>query len=119
MCHCHARKAARESLSQASRSKLASGNSSTQPRRQAIEIEIDDWRRKERQDLAHDEPADDGYAERVAGVRACASPEHQRHRTENRGKSRHQDRAKSQQTRLKDSLLRCDSNRAFSIERKV
>jgi hypothetical protein len=30
---------------------------------QPIECEIDDWRRIEREQLAEDEPADDGYTE--------------------------------------------------------
>src|SRR3984893_16770088 len=71
-------------------------SSPRQPDRQAIEIEVNHRRREERQDLAHDEAADDGDAERMTEFRAGAGPEHQRQRGEDRGESRHQDRAKAQ-----------------------
>src|SRR5689334_21320263 len=45
---------------------------------QAIEVEVHDWGRKQREHLAEDQPADDGDAERAAQLRADAAAQGQR-----------------------------------------
>src|ERR1700722_17722075 len=49
-----------------------------EPRIETVKVEEDDRRRVKRQRLAHDQPADDRIAERLADLRAGAGAEHQR-----------------------------------------
>jgi len=54
-------------------------------RADAVHGEIDDRRRVERQELAQQQPADDGDAERKAQLRAGAAFDGERERAEQRG----------------------------------
>src|SRR5262245_56550631 len=73
-------------------------------RRQAVEREIDDRRGVEREDLAHDQPAHDRDAERLAKLGAHAVPERERHAAEQRRHRGHDDRPKAQERGLLDRL---------------
>src|SRR5258708_26719113 len=64
----------------------------------AIEIEIDDRRGIERQDLAEDQPAEDGNAERLAELAALTHADHQRHGAEQVGHGGHHDPPVAHQT---------------------
>src|SRR5438477_424760 len=55
-----------------------------EPQPEAVEIEVDDGRRVERQQLAHEEAADDRDAERPAELRADARAEREREPTQQR-----------------------------------
>src|SRR6267378_6034081 len=55
-----------------------------QPGLQAVEVDIDDRRRIQREDLRQREAADDGIAERLANLRAYSRADHHRHATEQR-----------------------------------
>src|ERR1700753_2397413 len=57
----------------------------------AVEIEIDDRGGVERQDLADDQPAEDGNAQRLAKLAALAETDHQWHRAEQCGHGGHHD----------------------------
>ena len=90
-------------------------NSAAEP----VEIDVDHRRGEQRQQLADQQAADDGDAERMAQLRARAAAEHQRQRAEQRRHRRHQDGAEAQQRRLMDRLaratcLRCARPRARS-----
>src|SRR5207248_4896919 len=72
---------------------------------EAVEIEIDDRRRVERQHLRQQQPADDAVAERLAYLGAGAGPEHQRHAAQQRRHRRHQDGPEAQHAGAVDRLL--------------
>src|SRR6185437_10314490 len=74
--------------------------------RETVEEEIDDRGGEERQQLADEQPADDGETEWRAQLRARAGAEHQRQGREERRHGGHQDRPEAQQRRLVDRLLR-------------
>ena len=59
-------------------SSVCSGAGPRQPRLQALHRQIDHRRRVERQQLAEQQPADDGDAERIAQLRAGAAFERER-----------------------------------------
>ena len=61
-------------------------------RLQALHREIDDRGRVKREQLAEQQPADDGDAERVAQLRAGSAFERQRNGAEQRRQRRHHDR---------------------------
>src|SRR5438034_4781328 len=65
---------------------------------EAVEREVDDGRRVERQQLAHDEAADDGDAERLPQLGAHAAAERERHAAEQRGQDRKSTRLNSSHT---------------------
>src|SRR4051812_23151422 len=58
--------------------------SSEHPGLQPIEVDVDDRRRIERQDLRQSETADDGVAERLAKLRADPATQHHRYATKQR-----------------------------------
>jgi hypothetical protein len=62
-----------------------------------VEGQIDDRRREQGQQLADQQAAEDGDAQRTAQLGALAPAQHQRHGGEQRGQRRHQDRAEAQQ----------------------
>ena len=66
-----------------------------QPPLEALHQQIDHRRGVEREQLAQQQAADDGDAERVAQLRAGAAFERERHGAEQRGQRRHHDRAGS------------------------
>jgi hypothetical protein len=84
---------------------IAGHGSRNPPRRRAAKAgadavhgEIDDGRRVERQQLAQQEPADDGHAERKGQLRAGAAFDRERdERSEQGGQRRHHDRASRRQ----------------------
>ena len=69
---------------------------------QPVEIEIDDRRGVEREQLAERQPSDHRITERLAKLRAGASPKHQRHAAKHGGHGGHQDRPKSKQASFAD-----------------
>ena len=87
-----------------------------QPHRQAIEIEVDDRRREQREHLADDQAADDGDAERLAQFGAGAGTEHQRQRAEDRGHRGHHDRPEAQQAGLVDRVARRQAFDALGLQ---
>ena len=66
-----------------------------EPFTEIVQVDEDDRCRVQRQHLTDDEPADDGDAQRVAQFRAFAGSERKRQSAEQRGESRHHDRAKA------------------------
>ncbi len=73
---------------------------------QPVEQQVDHRRGVERQRLRHDQPADDGDAERTAQLRARAARDHQRQRAEQRRQRRHHDRPEALEAGLVDRLRR-------------
>src|SRR5437764_275959 len=61
----------------------------TQPQTEAIEMQVHDWRRIKREQLADDEATDDRYAQRLPKLRAITRAQSQGHRAEQRGHGRH------------------------------
>ena len=90
-----------------------------QPRAQPLHVEIDHRRGVEREQLAEQQAADDGDAERIAQLRAGAAFQRQRQRAEQRGQRRHHDRAEAQQGRLHDRLLGRQTLVALGLDREV
>src|SRR5439155_7679186 len=86
---------------------------------EAVEIEVDDRRREQRQQLAQNETADDRDAKRMAQFRSGAGPEHQRQGAEHRRHRRHHDRAETQQRCLIDRLARRLALVALRVEGKI
>ena len=84
-----------------------------------VERQIDHRRRVERQQLAQQQAADDGNAERETQLGAGAAFDRQRQRAEQRGQCRHHDRAEAQQAGLHDRLVRRHALMAFGFEREV
>ena len=89
------------------------------PRQQASEAEVDDRRRVQRQELAQQQAADDGHAERPAQFRPGAGTERQRQRAQQGGHGRHHDRPIAQPARLTDGFLGRASLVAFGVQREV
>ena len=71
----------------------------------AVEIEIDDRRDVQRQELRHAQAADHRDAERLAQLGAGAGAERDRQRAEDRGECRHHDRTEAQQAGVADRGL--------------
>src|SRR6185437_3696923 len=78
----------------------------TEIRIEAVEIEVDDRRREQRQRLAEEQAADHGETKRPAQLRAGAGAEHERQAAEQRRRRRHHDRPEAQQAGLPDRLDR-------------
>ena len=87
--------------------------------RKSIEEEVDDRRRVKRQNLADEQSADDGDAERAAQFGADAGAERQRQAAEQRGHRGHHDRAEAQQARFVDRFERRLAFLALGFEREV
>src|ERR1039457_7680924 len=71
----------------------------------AVEVEIDDGRRVERQHLAEDQATHDRDAERTAQLGPWAAAESERQAAEERGHRRHLDRAEQQKAGLEERVL--------------
>ena len=82
--------------------RLAAGARADEPRLQALHRQVDDGRGVEREQLAQEQAADDGDAERIAQLRAGARLQRQRQRAEQRGERRHHDGAEAQKRGLDD-----------------
>ena len=78
---------------------------SKQPCLQAIEIDIDDWRRIERENLRQCEAAYDGVAERLTNLRSYTAAEHHRNAAKQRRHRGHQDRPEAHDAGSIDGLL--------------
>src|SRR6516225_9933283 len=90
-----------------------------QPRLDALHREIDDRRGVKREQLAQQQSADDGDAERIAQLRAGALLERERNSTEQRRQRGHHDRPEPQQRRLHDRLARRETLLALRLEGEV
>src|SRR2546422_3571821 len=86
---------------------------------QAIEIEEDDGRGIERQELTQRQPADDGVAERLAYLGAGSSAEHERHGAKHRRHRRHENRPETLDAGLVDSLFRREALLALGMKGEV
>src|SRR5262249_40829488 len=73
---------------------------------QAVEPQIDHGRGEQREDLAHQQSADDRDAKRMAQLRAHSGADHQGQGAEDRRHRGHQDRTKAQQAGLIDRIAR-------------
>src|SRR6202011_947767 len=102
-------------------SKPRVANSPAALRRQpeAVEIEVNDGRRVEGQQLADEQPADDRDPERLAQFGTLAKAERQRHRPEHRRHRRHDDRPETFEAGLINRLARCQTLAALSIEGEI
>src|SRR5882724_13690813 len=76
---------------------VAGGAAATEPKLEAVEVEVDDWCGEERQKLAHDEAADDGDTERATKFGAGAVAERERKRAEQRSHGGHEDGPEAEQ----------------------
>jgi hypothetical protein len=101
------------------RARRAAVRAARPPALQAIEGEIDDRRREERQHLAEDQAADHRDAERMAQLRAHAPADHQRQRAQQRGHRRHHDRAESAAATPRRSRRAASLPLALGVEREV
>src|SRR5438477_12599610 len=90
-----------------------------EPGLQALHLQINDRRRVERQQLAQQQAADDGNAERVAQFRAGAGFERQRDRAEQRGERGHHDWPEAQEAGLHDRVARRHALPALGLDREV
>ena len=90
-----------------------------EPRGQAIEPEVDDRRRVEREQLTDEEAADDGDAERPPELRAGSGTEGQRDPAEQRRQRGHHDRAEAKQAGFADRVVRRLVLHALGFEREV
>src|SRR3984957_9013727 len=86
-------------------------------RAEAVDRQVNDRRRVERQELTEQQSADDADAERPAQLRSGSLPEHQRQRGEQRRHRRHQDRPEPQETRLMNRFARTPAFDALRLER--
>ena len=84
-----------------------------------VERQIDHRRRVERQQLAQQQAADDGNAERKAQLGAGAAFDRQRQRAEQRGQRRHHDRAEAQQAGLHDGFVGRHALMPLRLQREV
>ena len=71
------------------RVRRATSNGALESALQAIQVEVDDWCREQREQLAQDETAYDGDAQRPAKFGAGAGPQCQRQGTEKGRHCRH------------------------------
>jgi len=76
------------------------------PGGEPVEGEVDHRGGVEREELAHDEPAHDRDAERLAELGPDTLPQRERQAAQQRGHRGHHDRAEAQQAGLVDRLLR-------------
>src|SRR5579864_1135648 len=70
--------------------------------RETVEVEVDHRRGEKRQQLAEQQSANNGNAQRMTQFRSCASAEGQRHAAEHGRHSGHQDGPETEKTRLID-----------------
>src|SRR5882724_5669795 len=74
--------------------------------RQTIEPEIDHRRREQREDLAEQEAANDGDAERMPELRSSPGAQHQWQSAEHGGHGGHQDWPEAQEAGLENGFAR-------------
>src|SRR5215471_73341 len=86
---------------------------------QTIEIQEDDGRGVERQELAQRQPANDGVTERLAYLGSGSSAKHERHGAEHRRHRRHENRAETLDASLIDRLLRRETLLALGMKGEV
>ncbi len=86
---------------------------------EAVEGEVDDGRRVERQELGKDESSDDRDAEGPPQLGPDSGAQRERHAGEQRRHRRHQDRAQAQEARLVDRVGRLLLLLALGVEREV
>ena len=86
---------------------------------QTVKPQIDYGRGVEREQLAENQSSHNGNAERTPQLRARAGSERQGQATEQRRHGGHHDRAKAEQTRLKDRFLRRLMFFAFRFESEI
>src|SRR5580704_1528505 len=86
---------------------------------QAVEIEIDDRRRIEREQLAQCETAHHSVAQWLTQFRTGTVAKHQRDAGEHSGGGRHYDRAESQKASLPDGLDRGQTTVALGCNGEV
>ncbi len=84
-----------------------------------IEGEIDDRRSVQSKDLAEDEAADDGDAERATKFRADAGAEGERKSGQERGHGGHHDGAETEQAGFVNGIQRGLAFVALCVEREV
>src|SRR5579859_544951 len=89
------------------------------PKPELVESEIDDRGGVERQELAHDEAADDADAERAAKFGAGAGAESQGESAEKRGHGGHQDGTETQHAGFEDGVFGGFAAFALRLQRKV
>ncbi len=90
-----------------------------EPRLHALHRQVDDRGRIEREQLAQQQAADDGDAERVAQLRAGAALEGERNGAEQGRERGHHDRAEAQQRCLHDRVARREPLVALGFQREV
>src|SRR5215471_19039770 len=83
------------------------------PHPDAIEIEVNDGSREERQQLAYDESANDRNAQRTPEFGSGSRTERQRQGSEQRRHRRHQNRTEAQNARFEDGIARVHAVVAF------
>jgi hypothetical protein len=83
---------------------------------QAVEIEVNHRRGVKGQDLAEDQAADDGQAQRLAHFRAFGTAEQQRQGAEDGRQGGHQDRPQAQQAGAADRLQRRQAVVALQLQ---
>src|SRR5262250_1983236 len=88
------------------------------PGAQAIEEDVDYWRRVEREHLAHKQSAHDRDAERMPQFRSGARSQRQRQSRKESREGRHHDGTKAEQTGLINCLLGRLALLALRVQRK-
>src|SRR5712672_1473638 len=94
-------------------------SSSEDPALQPVEIDIDDRRRIESENLRQSEAADDGVTERLANLRADPRTYHHRHATKQRRHRGHQDRPEAQDAGLIDRFFGRQAMAVFDLLGKI
>ncbi len=89
------------------------------PEAHSVHVEVHDGSGVEREHLTKNQSAHDRDAERTPEFGTDATAQRQRQRAEQGGHSRHQNRAKAEQTGLKDCVLRTLPFISFGGERKI
>ena len=95
------------------------GSALSQPSRQSVEREVHHRCRIERQDLADDQPADNGNAKRSPQFRSDPRTHGQRQRAKQGRHRRHHDWTEPEQAGLIDRLLRPLPFLPLRLQRKV
>src|SRR6202165_1296008 len=92
---------------------------SEQPGLQPVEIDVDNRRRIEGENLRQSEATADGVTERLANLRANARTDHHRHATEQRRHRGHQDRPEAQNAGLVDRFFGRQALAMFDLLGKI
>src|SRR5208282_4803347 len=92
---------------------------SEDPGLQPVEIDVDDRRRIERENLRQGQTADDGITERLANLRADPRTHHHRYATEQRRHRGHQDRPEAHEASLVDRFFGCQAFAVLDLLGKI